>query len=240
VNDLESAVVSAKEHAAKADNTIRVACVPSCLSALLPQAIRKFKDQRADTGFAIEDVVHDRVLNLVHQGTVDIGICAAEKVDIDLLSEHLIDDPLVVVYPPDHPLTKRRSIHIADLARYPLVLTNRNGSVIDRVERAFAANGLIFAPAYEVNYGNAIIALVQAGLGVGIAPKLTAEIYGTALSIRTVDEPAFARSLFIISRRNVPLRKAVGAFVDVLKSAAKERTALSPAIDLHDRTAKTT
>jgi len=221
VNDLEAAVVNAKEQVRRADCTVRLACLPSCAASLLPEAMRRFKAERPDAAFVLEDCLNARVLELVRQGKVDFGICVDDGGDAELLCEPLLDDHLQAVFAVGEPLDSAPSIDVTELIKHPLIMTNQSSSVRTQVERAFAAKGLTVTPAYEVNYMASAVALVRAGLGVAILPSTAAEASAPGVSARRLDDPNFARNLVLARRRNVPLRRIAEAFARTVTLCAR-------------------
>jgi DNA-binding transcriptional LysR family regulator len=221
VNDLEAAVVNAKEHVRRADCTVRLACLPSCAASLLPEAMRRFKAQRPDAAFVLEDGLNARVRELVRQGKVDFGICVDDGSDGDLLSEPLFEDHLQAVFPSGESFEAGASIDVAELIQHPLIMTNQSSSVRAQVERAFAARGLTATPAYEVNYMASAVALVRAGLGVAILPSTAAEARAPGVAARRLEDPSFARNLVLARRRDVPLRRIAEAFASIVTLCAR-------------------
>lgn len=220
VNDLERAVISAKDHAARAGVTVRLACLPSCAAALLPQAIGRFKVEWPAASFVLEDSLDAQARDLVRLGKVDFGVCMGGEEASDLLAEPLLQDQLLAIVSHGHPLAERPSLQVRDLAGQSLILTQRASSLRRLVEHAFAAHGLVLTAAFEVNYMSSAVALAQAGLGVAILPSSATEIRVPDVTARSVTDPAFSRTLVLLRRREVPLRKIAAAFVEVLRATA--------------------
>lgn len=217
VNDLEGAVINARDHAARAGGMIRVACLPSCAASVLPEIIRRFRADRPEATFVVEDAMDEQVRARVRSGDVDFGICVRHDGDADLDSEDLFQDDLLVVFRPRHPLNEVERITVRTLARYPLILTCRNSSARAAVDRAFAANGLSVTPACEVTYTLTAAALAGAGLGVAVLPSTSPEVRSVHLVARQVDDPGFARHIVLIRRRSVPMRRIAAAFIESIR-----------------------
>ncbi|MFZ0268169.1 LysR family transcriptional regulator [Caulobacter sp.] len=219
VNDLEGAVINARDQAVRTGGTVRLACLPSCAATVLPGLIRAFRADRPDTTFVVEDALDTQVRARVREGEVDFGICARGDNDPDLDFEDLFQDNLQVVFRPGHPLAKVDQITVHELMSHPLILTNRASSVRMVVERAFAANGLGVTPACETSYMSTAVALVRAGLGVAILPSTALEARDAEVCARVIDDPGFARTLVLARRRGVPMRRIAVAFVDSIRQA---------------------
>ncbi len=84
----------------------------------------------------------------------------------------LLDDPLDVIVHADHPLAGSTSLDLADLAGEPWI-TGEDGGVYQALfTAAFAAAGQTPRVAHRVIEWETSLALVQAGVGIGLLPRL--------------------------------------------------------------------
>jgi LysR family carnitine catabolism transcriptional activator len=126
---------------------------------------------------------------------------------------------LVAVLPPGHALARRRQLTPAILATEPLVLTDPGSSVRALAERAFAEAGLVLHPAYEATYMSTAVALVRAGLGVGVLPATALDLrVEPLLETRPIPVPSMRRSVLLLSRRGGSLSPAAEALAEVLRA----------------------
>jgi DNA-binding transcriptional LysR family regulator len=107
-------------------------------------------------------------------GSIDIGFTRGLQPAqaATLRSEHFLTDPLYVVLPRNHPLAKRRSISMRELAGERFVLNDRNYSppVFDKVITLCTEAG--FSPRIGATgtVSSGVLALVEAGEGLAILP----------------------------------------------------------------------
>ena len=85
------------------------------------------------------------------------------------------DDPMMAVLAADHPLRGRASLRLAELANDSFILFEQGFALNTRIEHACALRG--FTPRLAARSGQLdfIIALVAAGLGVALLPRLLTE-----------------------------------------------------------------
>jgi len=85
------------------------------------------------------------------------------------------DDPMMAVLAADHPLRGRASLRLAELASDPFILFEQGFALNTRIEHACSLRG--FTPRLAARSGQLdfIIALVAAGLGVALLPRLLTE-----------------------------------------------------------------
>ena len=124
------------------------------------------------------------------------------------------DDPLMAVLWADHPLRGRTSVRLAELAASPLILFEQGFVLNARIEAACRARG--FAPNAAARSGQVdfIIALVAAGLGVALLPRILTE--GRPLApLRTalVDETDLRWRAALVWRKGARLSPAARAWL---------------------------
>src|SRR5205823_12180425 len=88
----------------------------------------------------------------------------------ELVYRHLFSMPWSLITPPRHPLARKRSIRLADIVPFPLILYERGSTGRQHVAEAFQR--LDLAPHSEIEATNTdlLVRMVEAGLGVAVVP----------------------------------------------------------------------
>ena len=215
LHELDSVIMDTKALATQQHGVVRIAALPSFAAGLLPAIISRFRRSNPRMSFVVRDVIASRVNAAVRSEEVDIGITGGELSDPDLDVLHLTHDQMHVVFPSQHPLQRKRRITLEDLAELPLVLMDADTSVRAIVDRAFVAAGRLPIPACEAIYMMTAVGMVKAGLGVAVLPASAKEVRAEpSLKSRKIDDPAFARSIAVIKKRNRTLPPAAQLFVE--------------------------
>jgi LysR family transcriptional regulator, carnitine catabolism transcriptional activator len=168
--DVEAIAANTDELLAHRRGLVTVAALPSVAASLLPR-VRKLSESYPGITVRVFDGVASTVAGMVKAGQVDFGISSQTYGDRELASEVLIMDRLCAVVATDHPLAKKRSMTLRELARHPLILMLKDSSSRQVVDLAFNREGLVSNVAYEGTYSSTVAGLAQAGLGVGILPE---------------------------------------------------------------------
>ena len=124
------------------------------------------------------------------------------------------DDPMMAVLAADHPLRGRDSLRLAELADDPFILFEQGFALNTRIEHACALRG--FAPRLAARSGQLdfIIALVAAGLGVALLPRLLTEGRNLApLGVVLVDETDLRWRAALSWRKGARLSPAARAWL---------------------------
>lgn len=147
---------------------LAVATIPSIASALIPNAVRRFRERRPEASVTMETFSSHEVIQRIAEHRADLGIIIGPVGNDALLVQDLRSTKLTCVMPPDHPLSSRRSLSPKDLADVPLICPGRNLVLSEQVARAFADRNLPFRIAVEVSHAHAAIALARAGVGIAL------------------------------------------------------------------------
>lgn len=98
----------------------------------------------------------------------DFAIVGCEVSDVRMITRALSDDPMVAFVTHSHPLAKRETVKLKDLAGLPMVMRER-GSMTRRIlEAEMARAGLDIVQAIEVDGREAANEMVAAGIGIGV------------------------------------------------------------------------
>jgi DNA-binding transcriptional LysR family regulator len=95
----------------------------------------------------------------------------------------LLDDPLDVIVPGDHPLASRETATLEELASEPWITEAAGSTYHSLFTAAFTAVGVTPRIAHEAVEWETHIAFVGAGLGVGLLPRL-APLHGAENVVR--------------------------------------------------------
>jgi len=166
-----------------------------------------------------------RRTNLVYEGCIegelDLGIVALPVRRPQLVITPLRQDELLLVMPPDHPLTRhRRRPSLADLEGQPFIAFDRDIPTRKLIDRTLRQHGVSVALAMELDNIETIKRSVEAGLGISIlpAPALVHERRGGSLVGRRLAESPILRPIGVIRHRRREESAAAQAFLDLLSA----------------------
>ena len=118
---------------------------------------------------ALED---DGLADAVERGELDVGFVQLPVGDHPLETVELLRDPYVLIVPADSPLAERRTVAAARRRRAAGRLP-RMPHAVEPIEAAFRAEGLEPKLVFRSNDNPTVQALVAAGVGVAVMPRLT-------------------------------------------------------------------
>jgi len=149
--------------------TVRIGGYYSVLMNWIPEILERLRSSCPKLDFQIFEGNAEEQIEMLRSSEIDIGFLSSSAPD-DFTFLPLYRDPIVVVMPPDHPLTAFDVIEPEQLGAYPFLI---------KPEHSFGMlkNLLLRYPSrmeshYSVKTDNALIGLVNKGLGIGVVGEM--------------------------------------------------------------------
>ncbi len=159
------------------------------------------------------------LIELLDNNETDIVIMGKPPQDIQLASQELMPNPLVVIAPADHPLCDmRKRVSLDQLFEYDFILREASSGTRRAFERFLASRGRSLKSNMEMNSNEAIIQSVAQGLGLGIVSIHTVSDELEKGILETVEVSGFPiqRSWYLVQRqgkRLSPLSERFKAYI---------------------------
>jgi DNA-binding transcriptional LysR family regulator len=132
----------------------------------------------------------------------------------DMQAGAFMQNPLVAIASPAHPLARSRKIQPRQLAQEVFLLREQGSGTRGVVERYFASHRLPLPRHMEMDTNEAIKQSVQAGMGIGIISRhgIELELETKRLVVLDVDRFPIVRHWYIVQRKDKRLSVAVQEF----------------------------
>lgn len=92
----------------------------------LPAILKPFQERYPGIDIVVKNATSLRTIQAVMNNEVDLGIATLAYLTPDIESIPLFSRDDVLITHPDHPLARRRTIHLKDLEAYPLILLDQH------------------------------------------------------------------------------------------------------------------
>lgn len=192
--------------------------VTTTVSAVATDILARFRGKHSKVAIHLDVSNRESVLGQLAANRIDLAIMGQVPEGLDLEATRFMDNPLVVIAPPDHPLARKKKVSIRDLASEPFLVREAGSGTRGAMERFFADKGLEIRTSMEMSSNEAIKQAVQAGLGLGILSlqTLEQELALKRLTLLKVEDFPIMRHWYIVHRtdkRLSPVAQAFKAFV---------------------------
>jgi LysR family hydrogen peroxide-inducible transcriptional activator len=112
---------------------VRIGAIPTIAPYFLPEVLRKFSGEFPKATLIVQENTTDALLKGCTQGEIDLAILALPIPARYLEIEELFEEELLLVLPPDHPLTELEKIRLTDVEPYPFVLLDEAHCLSDNI-----------------------------------------------------------------------------------------------------------
>lgn len=194
---------------------LRVGSVPSLSACLLPRLLGTFRRRHPGIQVQLRHGEYKELEQWLLEGEVDCAFLALPT-SPRLAVCPLLEDRVVAVLPPNHPLASQEKITGQQLRTQPFIRFQEGWDT--EIRDALAALDLQPEEVLTVQDDYAILAMVEHGLGVSILPELILTTHPYQVEVRELDPPARRQLAFAWRKEETPL-PALEAFRQVVEGA---------------------
>lgn len=181
---------------------VAVAAMPSFAGTLLPKAMLAFREQHPNINIEVHDVIAERVVEMVQQGRIELGITFDPGNNEELNFTPLFDDAFIAVLPPGHTHAGCDEITWPRLLESDFITLQRPSTFRDLMERQLSEQGLVPRITFDAHHLSTVGRMVATGLGVGAVPALCREqMMELGASCARLVDPVISRQVGILTRR---------------------------------------
>ncbi|MFJ3469645.1 LysR family transcriptional regulator [Pseudomonas sp. NPDC090201] len=220
LNNLNEIVVQMRDYSHGRRGSVQVLANISAITQFMPALIKSFMAQYPLINVGLEEQPSLAITKAVAENRADIGIFTRLPHGADIEVFPFRTDQLVLLVPNDHPLAGRESVAFAETLDHEYV-TLRSGTHLNfQLIKAANDMGRSLKIRMEVSSYDALCLMVQAGVGIGIMPRGSVEIYrmDSATVVPLTDDWA-RRELSLCVRSREGLSMAAELFLEhLLKS----------------------
>jgi DNA-binding transcriptional LysR family regulator len=197
--------------------------VASTVNYFAPRLLAIYHRRYPGIGLQLDVTNRERLVRLLEDNAVDLVLMGIPPTDVQVESEAFMENPLVVIAPPDHALARERAIPLTRLAEEVFVMREPGSGTRQTMERFFSERGLTIRPGMQMTRNEAVKQAVRSGLGLSVVSLHTIELELETRRLVTLDVEGFPdrRQWHLVYRRGKRLSPAANAFREfVLTEAA--------------------
>lgn len=202
--------------------TLTVGAFPTAVRGLLPPVVTSCAAAHPDLRIRLLEVEPYQALGRLTAGDLDL-VVSQDWVNVPvavpdrLRAKDIGHDPADVAVPSGHPLADRADVSLSELAAEPWISSTAGTICHDWLTNTFRRDGHEPSIAHQAAEFPTQLALVAAGLGVALIPRLAADHVPPGVRLLPVT-PALDRRVFAVWRAESDGRPAIHAVVDALRA----------------------
>ncbi|MBL6458245.1 LysR family transcriptional regulator [Belnapia sp. T6] len=211
--------------AGRQDSHLRVLVAPQSIGALLGDPLARMVAEMPGFTATIETRVRLDIESWLGQEAFDLGLTVLPLAHPAVEVEEFCRAEAVVVMRQGHPLSRRASLSLADLAGQDLVMTHPRSLIRQQVDQLFRDAGMTPRVRLETGSGAVACQLAAMGLGLAVADPFVALSSGAAgLAMRRF-RPSIALPYGLLFPVWQPRSRTVAAFAALVASSGRRQVA---------------
>jgi DNA-binding transcriptional LysR family regulator len=208
---------------------LRVASFPSAGATLMPLAVARFRQAHPEVTLTLAEGEPEQIGPRLRAGEFDLALLfefsgVRERPGAGLKSATLMEDPMNVVLPAEHPLASKRSLSLTDLRDQQWVQTSASSPCARHVVRSCLAAGFEPEVSFESDDYETIQGLVAAGVGVALVPRLALTRLHSGIVVRALAPRSPVRKVTAATMAAPGVAPAAKSMIAVLREVARRYT----------------
>ena len=206
--------------------------VASTVNYFAPKLLAAFHHRYPAIALALDVTNREQLVRLLEANAVDLVLMGQPPEGVEVESEAFMDNPLVVVAPPDHPLAGSRDIPLMRLADEVFVMREPGSGTRQAMERFLSDRGVRFRTGMQMTRNEAIKQSVRAGLGLSVVSVHTIELELATGKLVVLDVTGFPirRQWYLVYRKGKRLSPSARAFRQFVLDQARQLAAETPGL----------
>jgi DNA-binding transcriptional LysR family regulator len=139
---------------------------------ILPRLLRRYRSLYRNVDLRVASGTSEEIQAMLRARDVDMALMTLPVVARDLEVLPVLSEEMVVVTAPRHPLSRRRIVEPAELAKYPLIAYEPGSNTRKVIDQFFLDEKIPMEVAMETENVEIIKSMVSAGLGITIIPYM--------------------------------------------------------------------
>jgi DNA-binding transcriptional LysR family regulator len=208
---------------------LRMASFPSAGATLMPLAIATFRERHPDVSLTLAEGEPEEIAPRLRAGEFDLALLfefsgVREQPGTGLRTVPLLEDPMHIALPADHPLADKPRLTLADLRDDDWVQTSAASPCARHVVRSCLAAGFEPHVTFESDDYETVQGLVAAGVGVALIPQLALTRIRPGIVVRELAPRSPARSVVAATMPGPGVAPAAKTMIRILTDVADRYT----------------
>lgn len=198
--------------------------IASTANYFAPRLLAAFCQRHPEVKVSLDVSNREHILELLNETDKDLAIMGRPPEASDLVAHPFMENPLVVIAAPDHPLAQAHDIPLARLNEETFISREIGSGTRMAAERFFDEAGTRLTTAMEMSSNEAIKQAVQAGLGLGVVSIHTLEMELALGRLVILDVQGFPilRHWYVVHRHGKRFSAVAQAFLNFVMDEAEQ------------------
>lgn len=190
----------------------------------VPRLLGPFRHRYPGINISLQVTNRQQVLERLSKNLDDLYIIGQPPSNLDISLRPVLENPLVVIAPHNHPLVQEKNIPLQRLAQEPFIMREPGSGTRMAVERFFEENRVTLNVEMEIGSNEAIKQAIVGGLGLSVLSRHALALEGTKGPLTILDVEGFPiqRHWYIVYPASKQLSVVARTFLEYLLDEGKQ------------------
>ena len=188
----------------------------------VPRLLGSFCQLYPGIEISLQVTNHEGILERMGNNQDDLYIMSQVPEHLDVHCEAILENPLVVIAPVNHPLASEKNIPISRLASEPFIMREPGSGTRRAVQKLFDEEEVDVKVKLELGSNEAIKQAIAGGLGISVLSSHTLMPYAEDLTILDVEHFPIKRNWYMVYPNGKQLSIVGHTYFEYLLEAAKQ------------------
>ena len=191
-------------------------CIASTVNYFATRLLSKFCEKYKTVGISLDVVNREELLKRLEANDPDLVLMGQPPDEADVEAQAFMENPLIIIATPQHPLANKKNIPISKMAEETFVMREPGSGTRTAMKRVFDENNILPKPGIQLSSNETIKQSVEAGLGLAVVSTHTVELELKANRLVSLDVEKFPimRKWYVAHRRGKQLSTTAKVFLD--------------------------
>ncbi|MEL0660142.1 LysR family transcriptional regulator [Psychromonas arctica] len=193
-----------------------------------PHLLGAFHKRHPKVNFHLDIVNREQIIKRLQDNKDDLVIMGLVPETMALAKYSFVDNPIIVIANPQHPLAKQKNIPLAELANHAFIHREQGSGTRKAFEQVLKANDIQLKVNMTLGNSETIKQAVMADLGISVVSRhsVTLELATGVLVELNIENFPLQRSWSLVHHESKHLSPIAQAFVDFVLSPEENVPAL--------------
>jgi DNA-binding transcriptional LysR family regulator len=203
---------------------IRIQASESVGAYYLPSIMNPFSKAHPLINISVNILPSEHVVAKIAELACDIGFISYPIEHEKIRTRVILEDQLVFILPPDHPICQHKHFRPQDLEGNPMIVHEQKSTPHQVFNTFVKKNNITVTSSLELSSNRAIKLAVENGLGIALISRKVAEeeIRNGKLAAIPVPDQSIKRKFYLVHHKEKFISDTLRGFIDQVDDWAKE------------------
>lgn len=202
----------------------------------IPRLLGPFCQRYPGIDISLQVTNHEHILNRLNDNVDDLYVMSQLPENLEISCKQILENPLVVVAPVNHPLAQEKNITLEQIGAEPFIMREPGSGTRKAVQNLFDEHKISLKVRLDLGSNEAIKQAIAGGLGISVlsAHTLTLEGPGSQVTILDVEKFPIERYWYAVYPNGKQLSIVARTFLDYLLTEGRQITDQTSAHKISD------